>query len=102
MTHEASKLDDVDRAMIDFERDWPVDMSIDRNKDAEILQRFGMTNVEYYLALVNLIHVPDALAYDEVTVRRLLRDAARDRSPSTRLADVVPMKRTKNKSQPPA
>ena len=68
-----SKLDNIDRAMLDFEREWRTNPTTD--KDRQIMDRFGMPGVEYYTMLADLITIPDALDYDPVTVQRLRREA---------------------------
>lgn len=80
-TAAGGDLDDRDRAIFEFERQW---WKYPGAKESAILDRFGMTATRYYQVLNALIDRPEALAADPMLVRRLrrLRDArARQRSP---------------------
>lgn len=63
-------LTEVQRALIDFERDW---WQLPTNKTTEIRSRFGFSASSYYRALYALVDLPDAEAYDPLTVRRVRR-----------------------------
>ncbi len=63
-------LTDLEQQMIDMERQW---WATPGRKEAAIADRFGMSAVRYYQRLTKLIATPAALAYDAVTVHRLLR-----------------------------
>lgn len=66
----SESLSQRERAMLDFERQWWTQSS---NKAERIRQEFEVPPVRYFQQLNALIERPDALAYDPVTVRRLLR-----------------------------
>jgi hypothetical protein len=59
-----------DRQILDFERGWFLHPE---PKDRSITEVLGLTPSEYYDRLRDLMSVPDALAYDPLTVRRLRR-----------------------------
>ena len=62
--------DDRDRAILELERGhWKYPGA----KDAEIIERFGLSATRYYQRLDWILAQPEALAYDATTVRRLLR-----------------------------
>lgn len=63
-------LSDRDKAMLDFERRWWKQPSV---KAEEIRRQFDVPPVRYFQQLNNLIDRPEALDYDPVTVRMLLR-----------------------------
>jgi hypothetical protein len=63
-------LTERDREMLDFEREW---WQLPGRKASEIRVRFGMSSSSYYRALHTLLDLPDALAYDPLTVKRLQR-----------------------------
>lgn len=56
--------------MLDFERQWWAQRS---NKDERIRHEFEVPPVRYFQQLNALIERPEALEYDPVTVRMLLR-----------------------------
>jgi hypothetical protein len=62
-------LTDSDRAILDLEHAWWP--TAGAKEDA--IRRMGMTPVRYYQRLNQLIDGEEALEYDAVTVRRLLR-----------------------------
>ena len=64
------ELNPHERALIDFERVW---WQLGTRKNDEIRQRFGMSASSYYRALHALLERPGAMAYDPLTVRRILR-----------------------------
>jgi hypothetical protein len=70
-------------AVLDLERTWWMQ---DGQKDTLIRERFACSTDEYYLLLSRLIENPDALAYDPLVVRRLVR--MRDRRRRNRLDDL--------------
>jgi hypothetical protein len=63
-------LTDAQRSLIDFERDW---WQLPESKTSEIRARFGFSSSSYYRALYALVDLPDAEAYDPLTVRRVRR-----------------------------
>lgn len=56
--------------MLDFERRWWKQQS---QKQEQIRSTFGVPPIRYFQQLNNLISKPEALNYDPVTVRMLLR-----------------------------
>jgi hypothetical protein len=64
-------LSDQERAILDFERDWALEVG---NKDAAIRSRLGMSPSIFYKVRRSLLDSPDALEYDPLVVRRLRRD----------------------------
>ncbi|UGU31366.1 DUF3263 domain-containing protein [Mycolicibacterium smegmatis] len=63
-------LTERDRAMLDMERQW---WATAGRKEAAIRDRFGMSATRYYQLLSSLLGTEAAMAYDPVTVKRLLR-----------------------------
>lgn len=63
-------LTDRERDIIDLERGF---WRYAGMKEQAIKERFDLTTVAYYQLLNRIIHKEAALAYDPVTVRRLLR-----------------------------
>jgi hypothetical protein len=59
-----------DRAILDFERTWWVEAGA---KDRAIELDLGLTAAAYYERLRALVREPAALAYDPLTVKRVLR-----------------------------
>jgi len=71
-------LDERSRALLDFEREsWQLDIP----KERAIRERFDFSPARYHQLLNRLLERPEALAYDPMLVRRLLRvrDARRRR-----------------------
>lgn len=71
-------LDERSRALLDFEREsWKLDIP----KGRAIRERFGFSAARYHQLLTRVLDRPEALAYDPMLVRRLLRarDARRRR-----------------------
>ena len=71
-------LDERSRALLDFEREsWQLDIPNER----AIRERFDFSPARYHQLLNRLLERPEALAYDPMLVRRLLRvrDARRRR-----------------------
>lgn len=65
-----------DRAVIDFERTWWRESG---RKDVVVRERLGMSATGYYRLLNQLLEKPEAMDYDPMVVRRLLRLRARRR-----------------------
>lgn len=63
-------LTDVERRMLDTEREWWARAGW---KEAAIADRFGMSAVRYYQTLRRLVTSAAAIVYDPVTVNRLNR-----------------------------
>lgn len=72
-------LSDREKAILDLERSW---WTLDANKDDLITERFSCTPEEYAAELEDLADRPEALAYDPLVVRRIIR--MRDRRRRTR------------------
>lgn len=71
-------LDDRSRALLDFEREsWKLDVP----KERAIRERFDFSPARYHQLLNRVLERPEALTYDPMLVRRLLRvrDARRRR-----------------------
>jgi len=71
-------LDERSRALLDFEREsWKLDIP----KERAIRERFGFSPARYHQLLNRVLERPEALTYDPMLVRRLLRvrDARRRR-----------------------
>ncbi len=60
----------LDRAILDFEREWWVEAG---PKDLAIELDLGLSASAYYERLRALVSKPAALAYDPLTVKRVLR-----------------------------
>ena len=69
-------LNDLERAIIDFERTWWQEPG---RKDVAVRQRLDLSPTRYYELLNHLLEKPDAMEYDPMVVRRLqrLRDRRR-------------------------
>ncbi|MFV8173766.1 DUF3263 domain-containing protein [Mycolicibacterium peregrinum] len=64
-------LTDIERRMLDLEReDWSTSPG---GKQLAIRERLGLHEIRYYQLLNQLITTEAALAYDPLTVNRLLR-----------------------------
>lgn len=64
------ELSERDIAIIEFERtSWQLPGS----KEAAIRQRFGLSSSRYYQLRDNLLESREALQYDPLVIRRLLR-----------------------------
>jgi hypothetical protein len=59
-----------ERALLDFERDWPVHQG---RKHVAIRERFGISTARYHQLLSGLLDRPAAAAYDPLVVARLRR-----------------------------
>jgi hypothetical protein len=66
----ARVFDAVDRAVLELER---LRFHSSAGKEAEILSRFSMTAVSYYVRLNWILNQPEARAYDPQLVDRLVR-----------------------------
>jgi len=69
-------LTDAQCALLDFERTW---WQLPQRKTEEIRRRFGFSSSSYYRALYALVDLPDAAAYDPLTVRRVRRRREQNR-----------------------
>lgn len=82
MAEPRGRLDDRERALLDFEREWHVHQG---RKASAISERFGISPARYYQLLTRALDRPDAEAYDALTVRRLRRQRTqRSRRVATR------------------
>lgn len=70
MSDDRTTLGERERALLDFERDWTAHAG---RKEAAIRARFGISAARYYQLLNRVLHRPEALAYDPLTVKRLSR-----------------------------
>jgi Protein of unknown function (DUF3263) len=78
----AAVLDERDRAILDFERQW---WRYAGAKEQAVRDLFGMSATRYYQVLNALIDRPAALAHDPMLVKRLRRlRASRQRARSAR------------------
>jgi Protein of unknown function (DUF3263) len=69
-TEAEGGLDDRARAILDFEREaWKLQVP----KERAIRERFGFSSARYHQLLHRIVDGPDALRYDPMLVRRLLR-----------------------------
>jgi len=66
----ARGLDQRERDILDFERDW---WKATVPKERAIRERFGLSRARYHQVLGGLLDRPEALAYDPMLVRRLRR-----------------------------
>lgn len=64
---------DVDIAILEFERQWWKHAG---SKEDEIRERWGLLPLEYRQRLEAIAALPDALAHDAMTVRRIRRRLA--------------------------
>ena len=78
----ATELDDRDREILGFERQW---WKYAGAKEQAIQELFGMSSTRYYQVLNTLIDNPAALAADPMLVKRLRRlRSTRQRARSAR------------------
>jgi hypothetical protein len=70
-------LTDNETAILDLERNWWKHAGA---KDAVIRERFDVSPTRYYQVLGALLERPEALAYDPMLVRRLVRLRERRRA----------------------
>jgi Protein of unknown function (DUF3263) len=79
---ETTELDDRDRRILDFERQW---WKYEGSKEAAIRTEFDMGTTRYYQRLNQLIDSPTAMAHDPMLVKRLRRlRSSRQRARSAR------------------
>lgn len=74
------ELTDTERAMLDLEGSW---FKYAGRKESVIRERFDMSTTRYYQVLRGLLQREEAMAYDPLLVRRLIRQQesrARSRS----------------------
>ncbi|MCL2471585.1 MAG: DUF3263 domain-containing protein [Propionibacteriaceae bacterium] len=71
-----SRLTDLDRAVLDFERQW---WKLPLEKEQAIKQTFDLSGPQYYQILNTLIDRQEALAADPLLVKRLRRMRAQRR-----------------------
>lgn len=79
-------LDARERALLDFEREWPASQALTSKEDA-IRQAFGFSKARYHQLLSRLVDSEEAYAYDPMTVLRLRR--RRGRLDRRRTAEAV-------------
>ena len=84
-------LDERDRAILDFEREW---WQHPGAKEDAIRQTFGLSPARYYQVLGKLMDSEAALAYDPMLIKRLQR--VRDDRRSSRQKRVNPDSSEKN------
>lgn len=77
-------LTEREMAVLDFERTW---WTHDGVKAAMIRERFACSEDDYYRIVNELLDRPEALEYDPLMVRRLIR--FRDRRRRSRLDDIA-------------
>jgi hypothetical protein len=73
-----------DKAVLDFERSWWL---VPGPKDRAVQEHLGMSAGRYYQILRDLLDDSEAMSYDPLTVRRLLkvRDVRTRRRPEPRV-----------------
>jgi hypothetical protein len=84
-------LDDRDRAILDFEREW---WQHPGAKEDAIRQTFGLSPARYYQVLGKLMDSEAALVYDPMLVKRLQR--VRDERKESRQKRLNPESSEKN------
>ncbi|HEY7280163.1 MAG TPA: DUF3263 domain-containing protein [Actinomycetota bacterium] len=84
----AHGLDQRERDILDFERDW---WRRAVPKERAIRDRFGLSSARYHQVLGGLLDRPEALAYDPMLVRRLrrMRETRRRKRSARRLGFEV-------------
>ena len=76
------ELTDTERAVLDLESSW---FKYAGRKESVIRERFDMSTTRYYQVLRGLLKREEAMAYDPMLVRRLIRQQeARARSRSAK------------------
>ncbi len=85
----SNELTDEQRAMLEFERDWPVKKA---GKGEAIRVQFAMSLARYYQVLGSVIVTEEALKFDPLLVKRLLRQ--QDDRRRSRNARITPTKRS--------
>lgn len=82
------RLDDRDREILDFERQWWKHAGA---KEQAVREHFGMSSTRYYQLLNQLIDRPEALEHDPMLVKRLRRQrSARQRRRAARRLGIRP------------
>jgi hypothetical protein len=81
----SEELTDEQRALLEFERDWPIGRA---GKDEAIRTQFALTPARYYQVLGFVIETEPALKYDPLLVTSLLR--ARDQRYRARSQRITP------------
>lgn len=78
------RLTDQQREILDFEKTW---WKYAGAKETAVRERFGISMVGYYQQLNAILELPQAMAHDPFTVKRLrrLRDARRVQRSARRL-----------------
>jgi hypothetical protein len=84
-TRDASALDERERAILDFERQWWKHAGA---KEDAIRSEFSLSAARYYQVLGALIERREALVYDPMLVKRLQR--MRDARSAARAARSTP------------
>jgi uncharacterized protein DUF3263 len=84
----APGLDQRERDILDFERDW---WRSTVSKERAVRDRFGLSSARYHQVLGGLLDRPEALAYDPMLVRRLrrIRETRRRKRSARRLGFEV-------------
>jgi hypothetical protein len=70
VTAQTAELDERDREMLDFEREW---WKYAGAKEQAIRARFDLSTTRYYELLNRLIDLDEAVAHDPMLVKRLRR-----------------------------
>jgi hypothetical protein len=84
--HDESGLDERDRAILDFEREW---WRYAGAKEQAVREHFDLSPTRYYQLLSRLIDQSEAEAYDPMLVKRLRRmRASRQRQRAARRLGV--------------
>jgi len=84
--HDESGLDERDRAILDFEREW---WRYAGAKEQAVREHFDLSPTRYYQLLSRLIDQAEAEAYDPMLVKRLRRmRASRQRQRAARRLGV--------------
>ncbi|MCW2773762.1 MAG: hypothetical protein JWN91_2088 [Nocardioides sp.] len=82
MHADQPELDDLDREILEFERDWVEHVG---SKETALRERFDLTSTHYHQLLNRIIDLPAAEAHAPRLVRRLRRRrAARQEQRSAR------------------
>ena len=65
-----SELTDLERDVLDFERQW---WRLPGAKEQAVHDRFGLSATRYYQLLNTILNKPEALVHDPMLVKRLRR-----------------------------
>lgn len=81
-------LTDEQAAILDFEKSW---WRYAGAKETAVRETFGMSFPRYFQALNAILELPEAMAYDPFTVKRLLRlrDARAGARSASRLSGPI-------------